>query len=171
MEGLIKQRVYIDEMQCGCMSGRGTNDVISLYASYRSSTRLQTSHSTWHLFELEKDFDRVPRVVIWSPMRKLGIDKWLVRLNQSIYTDVRNRRRVGDECIEEFSVGVGVHRGSVLSQVLCIIDRDALSREFGTHCSLKLLYAVDLMINAGSVKELLVKVQTWKSEMKKRACV
>ena len=101
-------------------------------------------------------------------MRKLGIDEWLVRLDQSIYMDVRNRLRVGDECIEEFSVGVGVHRGSVLSQVLCIIDKEALSREFGTHCSLKLLYAVDLMINAGSVEELLVKVQTWKSEMKKK---
>ena len=28
MEGLIRQRVEIDEMQCGFMSGRGTTDAI-----------------------------------------------------------------------------------------------------------------------------------------------
>ena len=28
VEGLIKQRVEIDEMQCGFMSGRGTTDAI-----------------------------------------------------------------------------------------------------------------------------------------------
>ena len=32
--------------------------------------------------DLEKAFDRVPRDVIWWAMCKLGIDEWLVRLDQ-----------------------------------------------------------------------------------------
>ena len=70
--------------------------------------------------DLEKAFDRVPRYVIWWAMRKLGIDKWLVRLVQSMYKDVRSRVRVGDGYSQEFGVGVCVHQDSVLSPLLFI---------------------------------------------------
>ena len=65
-------------------------------------------------------------------------------------------------------VGVGVHQGSVLSPPLFIIVLEALSREFRTGCPWELLYADDLMISAESMEELLVKVQTWKTEMEKK---
>ena len=45
---------------------------------------------------------------------------------------------------------------------------EALSREFRTGCPWELLYADDLMISAESMEELLVKVQTWKTEMEKK---
>ena len=86
----------------------------------------------------------------------------------SMYKDLRSRVRVGDGYSEEFRVGVGVHQGSVLSPLLFIIMLEALSREFHTGCPWELLYADDLMISAESVEELLVKVQTWKTEMEKK---
>ena len=118
--------------------------------------------------DLEKTFDRVPGDVIWWAMRKLGIDEWLVRLVQSMYTDVRSRVRVGNGYSEEFGVAVGVHQGSVLSPLLFIIVLEALSREFRTGCPWELLYADDLMISAESMEELLVKLKTWKTEMEKK---
>ena len=151
VEGLIRQRVEIDEMQCGFMSGRGTTVAIFIVCQLQ-----------------EKAFDRVPRDVIWWAMRRLGIDEWLVRLVQSMYKDVRSRVRVGDGYSEEFGVRVGVHQGSVLSPLLFIIVLEALSREFRTGCPWELLYADDLMISAGSKEELLVKVKTWKTEMEKK---
>ena len=46
---------------------------------------------------------------------------------------------------------------------------ETLSREFSTGCPWELLYADDLMIRGGfmSMQELLVKLKTWKSEIKK----
>ena len=55
-----------------------------------------------------------------------------------------------------------------LSPLLFIIVLEALSREFRTGCPWELLYADDLMISAESMEELLVKVQTWKTEMEKK---
>ena len=63
---------------------------------------------------------------------------------------------------------MGVHQGSVLSPLLFIIVLEALSREFRTGCPWELLYSDDLMISAESMEELLVKVQTWKTEMEKK---
>ena len=37
-EGHIRQRVEIDEMQCGFKLGRGSTDAIFIYVSYRRST-------------------------------------------------------------------------------------------------------------------------------------
>ena len=80
--------------------------------------------------DLEKAFDQVPRKVIWWALRKLGVEKWIVRLVQGMYANARSRVRVGEGNSEEFEVKVGVHQGSVLSPPLFIIVLDALSREF-----------------------------------------
>ena len=168
VEGLIRQRVEIDEMQCGFMSGRGTTDAIFIVRQLQEKHLAAKKPLYMASVDLEKAFDRVPRDVIWWAMRKLGIDEWLVRLVQSMYKDVRSRVRVGDGYSEEFGVGVGVHQGSVLSPLLFIIVLEALSREFRTGCPWELLYGDDLMISAESMEELLVKVQTWKTEMEKK---
>ena len=168
VEGLVRQRVEIDEMPCGFMSGRGTTDAIFIVRQLQEKHLAANKPLYMAFVDLEKTFDRVPRDVIWWAMRKLGIDEWLVRLVQSMYKDVRSRVRVGDGYSEEFGVGVGVHQGSVLSPLLFIIVLEALSREFRTGCLWELLCADDLMISAESMEELLVKVQTWKTEMEKK---
>ena len=168
VEGLIRQRVEIDEMQCGFMSGHCTTDAIFIIRQLQEKHLAANKPLYMTFIDLEKAYDRVPWDVIWWAMRKLGIDEWLVRLVQSMYKDVRSRVRVGDGYSEEFGVGVGVHQGSVLSPLLFIIVLEALSREFRTGCPWELLYADDLMISAESMEELLVKVQTWKTEMEKK---
>ena len=168
VEGLIRQRVEIDEMQCGFMSGRGTTDAIFIVCQLQEKHLAANKPLYMAFIDQEKAFDRVPRDVIWWAMRKLGIDEWLVLLVQSMYKDVRSRVRVGDGYSEKFGVGVGVHQGSVLSPLLFIIVLEALSKEFRTGCPWELLYADDLMISAESMEELLVKVQTWKTEMEKK---
>ena len=172
VEGLIRQRVEIDEMQRGFMSGRCTTDAIFIVRQLQEKHLAANKPLYMAFVDLEKAFDRVPRDVIWWAMRKLGIDEWLVRLVQSMYKDVRSRVRVGDGYSEEFGVGVGVHQGSVLNPLLFIIVLEALSREFRTGCPWELLYAGDLMISAEAMEELLVKLQTWKTEMEKKGlCV
>ena len=86
-----------------------------------------------------------------------------------MYKYVGSRVRVEDGYSEEFGVRVGAHQDSVLIPFHVITVLEALSREFHTGCPWELLNADDLMISAGfmSMEELLVKLKTWKSEIKK----
>ena len=80
-----------------------------------------------------------------------------------MYKEVRRRVRVGDEYSNSFDVRVGVHQGSVLSPLLFVIVLEALSMEFRTGCPWEILYADDLVVNAQSMYELLMKLRTWRS--------
>ena len=101
----IRQRVEIDEMQCGFMSGRGTTDAILIVRQLQEKHLTANKPLYMAFVDLEKAFDRVPRDVILWAMRKLGIDQWLVGLVQSMYKDARSMVRVDDGYSEEFGVG------------------------------------------------------------------
>ena len=65
MEGLVRQRVEIDEMQCGLMSGRGTTDAIFIVCQLQEKHLAANKPLYMAFVDLEKAFDRVPRDVIW----------------------------------------------------------------------------------------------------------
>ena len=97
-EGLIRQRVEIDEMQCGFMSGCGTTDAIFIVRQLQKKHLIANKPLYMAFVYLEKkSFDRVHHQdFIWLAMPTLGTDKWLVHLVQSMYKDVKSRVRVGD---------------------------------------------------------------------------
>ena len=168
VEGFIRQRVVINDIQCGFMQSRGTTDTIFILRQLQEKHLVAGKPLYLAFIDLENAFDRVPREVIWWSMRKLKIDEWLVRIVQSMYKEVRSRVRVGDEYSNSFDVRVGVYQGSVLSPLLIVIVLEALSMEFRTGCPREILYADDLRVSAQSMDELLVKLRTWRSEMEKK---
>ena len=85
-----------------------------------------------------------------------------------MYANVRIRVRVGDVYSQEFTVGVGVHQGSVLSPLLFITVLESLSRELRTGCQWELLYADDLEIIASSMEKLLEKLNIWKKGLEEK---
>ena len=118
--------------------------------------------------DLEKAFDRVPRKVIWWALRKLGVEKWIVRLVQGMYANAQSHVHVGEGYSEEFEVKVGVHQGSVLSPLLFIIVLEALSQEFCSGVPWEDLYADDLVIIAESLEECVRRLLIWKEAMEKK---
>ena len=134
IDRLLRERIDIDEMQFGFVPGRGTTDAIFLFRQLRKKYLGKRNNLYLAFVDLEKAFDRVPRRVVWWAMRKLGVDEWLVKIVQSMYTNARSRVRVNDSLSEEFSVKVGVHQGSVLSPLLFIMVLEASSIQFRTGC-------------------------------------
>ena len=129
VDGLIRQLVSIDDSQFGFVPGRGTTDAIFVVRQLQEKYLAANRRLYMAFVDLEKAFNRVPRKVILWALRKLGVEEWIVRLVQGMYTNARSRVRVGEGYSEEFQVKFGVHQGSVLSPLLFIIVLEALSRE------------------------------------------
>ena len=118
--------------------------------------------------DLEKAFDRVLRKVIWWALRKLGVEKWIVRLVQGMYANVWSHVHVGEGYSEEFEVKVGIHQGSEHSPFLFIVVLEALSQEFRSGVPCEDLYVDNLVIIAESLKECVRRLLTWKEAMEKK---
>ena len=86
---LLRERIDIDEMQFGFVPGRGTTDAIFLLRQLQEKYLGKRNNLYLAFVDLEKAFYRVPRRVVWWAMRKLGVDEWLVKIVQSMYTDAR----------------------------------------------------------------------------------
>ena len=96
-EGLIRQRVEIDEMQCGFMIGCGTTDAIFIVCQLQEKHLIANKPLYMAFVYLEKKaFDCVHQDFIWLAMPTLGTEEWLVHLVQSLYKDVRSWVRVRD---------------------------------------------------------------------------
>ena len=91
-EGLIRQIVEKDEMQCGFMLGCGTSDAIFIVRQLQEKHLIANKPFYMALVYLEKKaFDCVHQEFIWLAMPTLGTDEWLEHLVQSIYKDVRSK--------------------------------------------------------------------------------
>ena len=64
VEGFIRQRVVINDMQCGLMQGRGTTDAIFILRQLQEKHLVAGKPFYLAFIDLEKTFDRVPREVI-----------------------------------------------------------------------------------------------------------
>ena len=96
-EGLIRQRVEIDEMQCGFMLGCGTTDAIFIVCQLQEKHLIANKPLFMAFVYLKKKaFDCVHQGFIWLAMPMLGSEKWLVHLVQPMYKDVRSQVREGD---------------------------------------------------------------------------
>ena len=96
VNGLIRQVVSIDDSQFGFVPGRGTTDAIFVVRQLQEKYLAANKRLYMSFVDLEKAFDCVPRKVIWWALRKLGVDKWIVRLVQGMYANARSRV-CGDE--------------------------------------------------------------------------
>ena len=95
-EGLIKQRVEIDEMQCCFMLGCCTTNAIFIVRQLQEKHLIANKPLYMAFVNLEKKaFDCVHQDFIWLAMPTHGTEEWLVHLIQSMYKDVRSRVRVG----------------------------------------------------------------------------
>ena len=110
VDGRIRQVVSIDDSQFGFVPGRGTTDAIFVVRQLQEKYLAANKRLYMASVDLDKAFDRVPRKVIWWALRQLGVEEWIVRLVQGMYTNAQSRVRVGEGFNKEFEVKVGVRQ-------------------------------------------------------------
>ena len=146
VDGLISQVVSIDDSQFVFVPVRSTTDAIFVVWQLQEKYLALNKRLYMAFVDLEKASNCVPWKVVWWALKKLGVEEWIVRLVQGMYTNAPSWVPVGKGYSKEFEVKVEVHQGSVFSPLLFIIVLEALSCEFPADVPCEDLYADDLVI-------------------------
>ena len=122
---LINRRVathigeqLIPESQCGFRPNRGTCDMIFVARQLIEKCREQHVNIYMAFVDLSKAFDRVPRELLWSILRRFGCPDNIVALIQSFHDGMKVRVSVSGVLSDEFEVTTGVKQGCVMAPVL-----------------------------------------------------
>ena len=107
--------------------------------------------------DIEKVFDGATwKIVVWA-MWKNGIPEALVRAEMSLNIGTMTLVKDGTQLYKEFKAKVGVHQGSVLSQLLFAFVIDFVPSDIQEGTLQEILFADDLDMIAEKMAELHVK--------------
>ncbi|XP_063595374.1 uncharacterized protein LOC134772337 [Penaeus indicus] len=99
-------------------------------------------------------YDRVSRDLVYWCLRQQKVPEKLIRMVETTYRGARTTVRTKYGRTDEFTIGVGLHQGSVLSPFLFIVILDVISENFRTGLPWEILFADDLVVVADSEEEL-----------------
>ena len=155
-------------MQFGFMPGRGTTDALFVVQRMQEEYRDNKKELYMCFVDIEKAFDRLPRKVIESTMRKKALPEVIVRAVMSLYYGAKTKVRVGSEPSEEFLVQVGVYQGSALSPLLFATAVDLISKNAREGLINEIWYVNDLVLMSESMESLKKKFLKWKEAFERK---
>ena len=128
-EKRLRKMVEIIEEQYRFVAGKETIDAIFITKQLQEKY-LQNDNELYLVFvDLEKAFDKVPRVLIESSLRRKGAVECYMKAVMKRYQEVRSQVKVEGEDSKEFAVTVGIHQGLILSPFIFAVVMDVVSEE------------------------------------------
>jgi hypothetical protein len=139
-ENVLKERLKkltkIDgrHRQFGFSSGKSRTDAVFILRQIQEKFE-QKKRKLYHVFvDLEKSFDLVPRGIIEWALRMQGVPETLIALTMALYVETISQVRTVAGSLEDGDVTVGVHHGSMLSQLLFITLLEEATKEYRGKC-------------------------------------
>ena len=114
-----------------------SNEPLCLRLERHSFEKKQIFEKSWEygkdllacFVDLEKAYDRVPRVKLWKVLQEYGVDGPLLRTIKPFYCRPEVCVRiVGGVGSQPFHVGVGLRQGCVLSPLLFIVNMNWIDK-------------------------------------------
>ena len=164
----LRKRVDISSRQYGFQSGKSTIEpIFTLRMTLEKYTEKQKE---FHLMfvDLEKAYNRVPRLLIWWTLRKEGVEEVYVKAIHDMSTDRKTAVRTHAGTTANFEVGVGLHQGSALSPLLSIIMMDVIAENIAPTPPRAMPFADDLVLCEETKEEAEQQLKMWRNAMESR---
>ena len=164
----LESHIKINTQQFGFAAGRSTTDAVFI-ARQLQEKYLQNKKELYHIFvDLEKAFDKVPRLAISWALRRQMVPEYLISAVMSLYENSTSQVRFAGGLSDKFLIKVGVHQGSALSPLLFKIVMEEATKDVRRGDPWELLYADDLVLTAESREGVTEMFKDWSRAMELR---
>ena len=134
----------LPESQCGFHSNRGTIDMIFCARQLQEKSKEQQRPLYFIYYDLEKAFDSVPRVAMWSILERFGCPPTLVSIIRSFHDDMIGKVVHNNHTTETFPITCGLKQGCVLAPTMFSIYLAAMLYELPpNNPSIDMRYHID----------------------------
>ena len=117
--------------------------------------------------DLEKAFDRVPKALIESSLRRKGVVECYVNAVMKMYKEVLSQVKVEGEDSKEFAARVGISQGSILLPFVFAVVMDVVTEEVAEEeCAL--MYADDLELICETKEEARQRFVAWRNMLESK---
>ena len=164
----LRGTVTVSDQQFGFMPGRSTTDAIFALRQFMEKYREGQRNLPCVFIDLEKEYDRVPRMEVWNCLREKEVDEKVIRLIQDMYEGSRTRVRTVAGVTEDFEVKVGLHQGSALSPLLFAIVMDCITGPLQRDAPWDMLFADDVVLCGETCDEVERRLENWRKAKEDR---
>lgn len=166
--------------QAAFSTNKQTNDNITIIRN-TIERAIENGEQLYLAFiDLRAAFDMVQRKSIWRCLQQLQVNRKLITVIKSIYTNVKGKVQIGGLRSESFQMYTGLKQGDSLSPLLFIIMMDRILKNTRgktgettigyrnlTPTKLNsLMYADDIVLIADSKRKMQATLNVWTKELK-----
>ena len=159
--------INIGAYQFGFRAGKSTTDAIFIMRQLQEKYKAKNKQLHHIFVDLEKAFDRVPRVSIQWALRRQLVPEALIQLVMATYNDPRTTVSTSSRKSTDFAINVGVHQGSILSPLLFITIMEELTKHIRNNnvYVYELAYADDIVLTDISEDGVHNMFALWKNQL------
>jgi hypothetical protein len=116
--------------------------------------------------DLKKDYNKMPRNVIWWTLQMYKVSTKYITLVKDMYDNIVPSVRTSDEDTNDFLINIRLHQGSALSLYLFTLVMDEVTRDIQDDIPWCMLFADDVILMDESRMGVDQKLELWRRILK-----